>query len=166
MEKYLKYTGKFVSDYYIDNNIFTEKRLARKCIISSQAEIWWNKDDDSYSNPQIARTINQAIHRLLLSNSADPNPGYIISLSYLLEPKVCFRLVVEPNLSQISDDFSDIFLFDDQHSETLRSRLEKEKNYKIEPIFDRLWRLKRRSLGLTEGSNGFICCHLVSVSTN
>lgn len=113
------------------------------CIISSQAEIWWNKDDASYSNPQIARTINQAVHPLLLSNSVDPNPGYIISLSYLLEPKVRFRLVVEPNLPQIPDDFSDIFLFDDHSSETLRSRLKKEKNYKIEPIFDRLWRLKR-----------------------
>jgi len=122
------------------------------CIISSQADTWWNKEI-SYTNPQIAHTINQAIHPLVLSNSFSINPGNIISLSYLLEPKVRLRLVVAPNLPQIPDTFSDIFLFD-YSSGTWRSTLEKEKNYKIRSIFDSNWR--RQNIGKDSVLNSLI----------
>lgn len=110
------------------------------CIVSLQAETWWIKNT-SNNNPQIARTINQAVHPLLLSNSARTNLGNIISLSYLLEPKVRLRLTVEPNLPQIPNGFSDIFLFEGS-SDELHLQLDNVKNYKIEPIFKELWRLK------------------------
>ncbi len=112
----------------------------------------------NYSNPQVAHIINQAIHPLLVSQAIHPlssvnffgnNPGNIISLSYLLEPKVRLLLVVEPNLPKIPDQFSDVFLFAES-SKTLRSRLEKE-NYKIKPIFEKLWRLKRWALSKSAG---------------
>jgi uncharacterized membrane protein len=112
------------------------------CIISSQAKIGWLKDN-SLSNPQVAYIINKASRPLLISNDNGSNPGNIISLSYLLEPKVRFRLVTTANLPQIPDNFSDIFLFDGDSSKKWRSRLENEENYKLEPILEVLWRLKR-----------------------
>lgn len=111
------------------------------CSISSQAETWWIKTI-STNHPQIARTINQTAQPLLLSSSFGSNLGNMISLSYLLEPKVRLQLVNPPQLPQISKPFSDIFLFDDDSSGQWRSRLEKEQGYKLELIYTQLWRLK------------------------
>lgn len=113
------------------------------CIVSTQAETWWTKDN-SYNNPQIARTINQAIHPLLISNSTGSDLGNILSLSYLLHQKVRLQLVVDPAIPQISERFSDVFLFGkDTYTEVLRSKIIQEKHYRIEPIYDRLWHLEK-----------------------
>lgn len=77
---------------------------------------------DSGSNQQVARTINNAIQPLVISNSTGSNFGNILSLSYLLEPKVRFRLVVDPNVPQIPLSVGDVFLFG-KHLETLQYRL-------------------------------------------
>ncbi len=103
------------------------------CVISSQADTWWHKIS-SYHNPQSARVINQTSQPLVISNPSDTNTGQLISLSYLLDEKVKFQLIGQPNiyLPQIPAGFSDIFLFDP--SETLRKRLEQEYGAEIEPI--------------------------------
>lgn len=101
------------------------------CTLSSQAEIWWNKSHSkNVHNPQVARIINQANHPLVISDSS---PSSALSLSYLLDPKVRFQLVLEPNIPKICDGFSDVFLFN--ASNALQYRLQKELNYKIEPIY-------------------------------
>jgi uncharacterized membrane protein len=112
------------------------------CVVSSQADTWWNKKD-SDNNPQVARIINQASRPLLVSGSPRVNLGDLLSLSYLLDPKVRLQLVVEPNIPNISKDFTDVFLF--APSKTLQDRLEKEYNYKIEPVYQpgRLWHLEQ-----------------------
>jgi uncharacterized membrane protein len=127
------------------------------CVISSQAETWWNKDI-SYGNPQVAHIVNQAIHPLLISSDSDINPGNVISLGYLLEPKVRLLLVTLPNLPQIPTNFSDIFLFDTPSGKLL-TKLEKE-NYKIklvrnliEPSFDKLWRIHAKTVAPKTYSN-------------
>lgn len=108
------------------------------CVFSSQAEVWWNKYESS-DNPQVAHIINQANHPLLIS---DPgiNIGYIISLSYLLEPKVQLRLLTEPNLPQIPNNFQNVFLY--RPSESLRHQLEKK--YRVEPVYahSNIWKLE------------------------
>ncbi|NEP15238.1 MAG: hypothetical protein F6K14_34730 [Symploca sp. SIO2C1] len=103
------------------------------CAISSQADTWWNKIS-SYHNPQSARIINQTSQPLVISNPSDTNTGQLISLSYLLDEKVKFQLIGQPNiyLPQIPAGFSDIFLFDP--SEKLQKKLEQEYGAKIEPI--------------------------------
>jgi len=111
------------------------------CIVSSQADTWWNKKN-SDTNPQVARIINQASHPLLVSGR--DSYDNLLSLSYLLEPKVRLQVVVEPNIPKLSKDFSDVFLFNP--TKTLQNRFEKEKNYKIEPVYQpgRLWHLEKR----------------------
>lgn len=103
------------------------------CAISSQADTWWNKIV-SYDNPQSARVINQASQPLVISNPSDTNTGQLISLSYLLDEKVKFQLVGQPEIyiPQIAAGFSDIFLF--YPSEILRKGLEEKYGDKIEPI--------------------------------
>lgn len=115
------------------------------CTVSSQAEIWWNKGPDRTKyNPQVAYIINQATHPLLLS---DANPVHLLSLSYLLEPKVRFQLVAKPKVFKISQGFSNVFLY--KPSEEFRRALEKEKNLKFRPIKelgkfqDKLWGLEK-----------------------
>jgi uncharacterized membrane protein len=120
------------------------------CGVSSQAQFWWNKSPDKHKyNPQIAYLVNQAEKPLLISdNSTVINDSFacrILSLSYLLAPKVQLQLVTEPNTPQIPDNFSDVFLF--SPSESLVQRIEKEQNYKTQLAFNRdnfwLWKLIR-----------------------
>ena len=98
------------------------------CAISSQADAWWNKSFISMYHPQTARIINKAPRPLLISDSSGSNPGNVISLSYLLHPKVRLRLVVDENDIQVPDNFSDVFLF--RPSAAMRRKL--ENGYRIE----------------------------------
>jgi uncharacterized membrane protein len=113
------------------------------CAISSQQEIWWNKTlSQTKYNPQIASIINQASQPLLLS---DEKLNKILPLSYALDPKVRLQLVVEPNVPQIPDGFSDVFLY--RSSQKLKKALQKQ-NYKIEPVYKLdevwLWKLEKQ----------------------
>lgn len=110
------------------------------CVVSSQADTWWTKKN-SHHHPQAARIINQTPHPLLVSSSFRANLGEILSFSHLLDPKVRFQLVVEPNIPEIPDGFSDVFLFNP--SKALRTAIEEEQKYKLAPAYqpDRLWRL-------------------------
>lgn len=101
------------------------------CAVSSQADTWWNKKN-SHDNPQVARIINQATQPLLVSSNYNLNFGELLSLSYLLAPKVRLQLVVEPNIPKISDSFSDVFLFNP--SKAMQQQITQEQNYKIEPV--------------------------------
>ena len=110
------------------------------CGISSQAESEWNKASDN-SIPPIARIINQYPHPLvvgdasplhLLASSGDSSVQHLLSLSFLLEPKVRLQLITEPNTPTFSKSFSDVFLFNP--SQALRHRLEKKQNYNIEVV--------------------------------
>lgn len=123
------------------------------CTISSQAETWWTKYNN-YENPQFARIINSASQPLLLSDTkADlvnfMTIGTLLSLSYLLEPKVQLQLVVEPNIPKIPNGFSDVFILL-KPSEALRYGLEKDQNYKIEDVYPdkpdkvQLWKLAKQ----------------------
>ncbi len=111
--------------------------------IISQADSWWNKAF-SKNNPQIASIINKAPQPLVISD--DPLPNSVVSLSYLLQPKVMFQLVVTPNIPKIPERFSDVFLY--SASNTLKSGIEKEQNYKIEQAQENseftLWKLVKK----------------------
>lgn len=112
------------------------------CTISSQSASWWNKYQNSH-NPPIASIVNRANHPLLLSEFTGGRS--IVSLSYLLDPKVRLLLWSEPNIPKIPDSFSDVFLLDP--SEELLDRIENEQNFKVEPVYKSnqlsLWKLGR-----------------------
>ena len=101
------------------------------CGVSSQAEAWWIKKNrfDTIENVQI---INEASRPLLISSNNRYNPGEILTLSYLLDPKVKLQLVTEPNLPKIPEGFSDILIFNP--SKVLRKKLETEGKYTIKSV--------------------------------
>ncbi|NES20530.1 MAG: hypothetical protein F6K41_16760 [Symploca sp. SIO3E6] len=101
------------------------------CAISSQGQVWWNKVVGA-DNPQIAQVINQASEPLIISNVDSTNPANIIALSYLLDQRVKFQLVIDPNIPQIPVKFSNIFLF--HPSEALRVGIANQYNAKIEQV--------------------------------
>ncbi len=110
------------------------------CAISSQAQIWWNKDSalDKYYFP-VAHIINQANHPLVISDSA--KPGMALSLSYLLNPKVRLLLLTKADIPKIPSGFSDVFLY--RSSKALRNKIEQD--HKIERAYehDQLWRIEK-----------------------
>lgn len=109
------------------------------CVISSQAEFWWNKYT-SANHTQVAAIINQADQPLLLTKSLE-----VISLSYLLDPKVKFSWLSQKSVKMANgeklkkltipentDKFSDVFLYNP--SRELREKIEKQYNYQSELI--------------------------------
>ena len=115
------------------------------CIVSSQAETWWNKTLD-YHNHHIARIINQGTLPLVVGETYNVRTGNIISLSYSLEPKVKFQLINDPKVQKIADGFSDIF-FVRYPTEDFQRILQKEYTAKVEmvenPYKAPLWKLVR-----------------------
>ena len=116
------------------------------CVVYSQSQVWWNKKP-SDTHVLAATLINQTNRPLIVSSYYSANFGELLSMSYLLNPNVHFQLVSEPNIPKIPHGFSDIFVFNP--SITLKAGLERDKNYKIEPIEPRelqLWKLKTRQI--------------------
>ncbi|NDJ21352.1 hypothetical protein GS682_06800 [Nostoc sp. B(2019)] len=116
------------------------------CAISSQADTWRNKYLNIYT-PQVVQIINKATHPLLITSCQLNGIGDELSLSHLLAPKVRLQLVNELNVPQISNSFSDVFLYLPNHNlplELLREKLEKGQKYKIEDIYPdklQLWKI-------------------------
>ncbi len=101
------------------------------CAISSPKNIGLSKA--IRFDMQLPQIINNASRPLLIGSNYGYTPTEILSLSYLLEPKVRFQLVVEPKIPEIPDEFSDVFLFTPfGFSQAWQSELEKK--YKIKPI--------------------------------
>jgi uncharacterized membrane protein len=93
------------------------------CAVSSQAQSWWSKEFGE-QNLQVARTANQAVHPLVAIDISEVSLGNVISLSYLLEPKVRLQLlffnpktlsqeqlVALPTIPKTPKDFSDVFVY-------------------------------------------------------
>ena len=115
--------------------------------ISSQAESWWNKSN-SYYNPQVAQIVNQASDSILISHYSWHNSTQLLSLSYLLAPKVKLQLLSTPDASQIAGGSSknhQVFVYnpDDLFRHALI-----EAGYQLDAAYEpgHLWRLEKRSL--------------------
>lgn len=110
------------------------------CAISSQAKDWWTTYHEN-ENIIAARIVNQADFPLVISDAA---VGNLLSFSYLLAPKVRLQLMVEPEMSKISNDFKNVFLFNP--SKRLQNRLEAEQNFKVKSVYKgykaSLWELE------------------------
>jgi uncharacterized membrane protein len=119
------------------------------CAKSSQAEAWWHQTLNR-DTPAVAEIINKAERPLLISSN---NSANILSLSYRLNPKVRFlykpecytscnalknknqntEIAEQPNIPELPDGFSDVFLFETSPSEEWRRKLAENHTYKIEP---------------------------------
>jgi hypothetical protein len=110
------------------------------CVRSAQAATWWSKEA-SYILPRLAQIVNQSPRPLLVSALERKNFGNILALSYLLEPKVRFRAVVDPDVALRNlEGFSDVFVLNP--SEQFQQELQ-EKDYLIRAVVKsgELWRL-------------------------
>lgn len=110
------------------------------CVMSSQADSWWNKGHSSY-NPELAAIINQGTSPLLISNTNSLNAIDVLSMSHLLDRKVKLKLVLGSNVGKIPKNFNDVFVYNP--SRKLRDEL--ENNYSMKQVHDRvkLFRLEK-----------------------
>ncbi|MEH2319720.1 glycosyltransferase family 39 protein [Nostoc sp.] len=110
------------------------------CMIHSQAQIWWNQIPGKYQEyPQIAHIINQGDKPLLISD--DNIIPRIQILGYIVTPKVRFQIVEKNQLPEMTNGFTDIFLFNP--SDLLKARIEKIYNSKLQQINDFLWKITK-----------------------
>jgi uncharacterized membrane protein len=115
------------------------------CAISSQLDTSWHKDRNYYT-PQVVSIINQTAQPLVITSCQELWPlADEMPLSYLLNPQVRLQVLRDPNMPQISQRFSDVFLLNP--SETLLKGVQKERKYSIEPIYPKqllLWKLVKQ----------------------
>lgn len=110
-------------------------------LIQSQAQIWWNKFPEKYQEyPKIANIISQGNKPLLISDTDNILPP-IQMLGYLVDPKVRFQIVDKNHLPEITNGFTDIFLF--KPSDFLKAGIEKVYNSKLQQINDLLWKITK-----------------------
>jgi len=80
------------------------------CAVNSQAETWWNKNDDVTEHyPKVARLMNQEDPNLVITDTSVVN---ILSLSHLLESDIRLKLVSDPYQFEIPQQTLPVFLFD------------------------------------------------------
>ena len=131
------------------------------CAVSSSAQVWWLKSKNVHAL-SVAQFVSQATKPIIIS---DADAANVLSLSYLLEPKVQLKIqsscytscrqnspqAAATKLTNIPDGFTDVFLY--KPSESLQSGLSNE--YSIEPIphtSNTLWQLKTRRVSTPEAS--------------
>ncbi|MGF1938699.1 MAG: glycosyltransferase family 39 protein [Nostoc sp. ChiQUE02] len=113
------------------------------CTLNSQAQIWWNKIPEKYQEfPKIANIVSQGNKPLLISD-ADNLVSPIVILAYLADPKVRFQVVEKNQLPEITNDFSDIFLFLFEPSDFLKAGIEKVYNSKLQQINKFTWKVTK-----------------------
>jgi uncharacterized membrane protein len=102
------------------------------CAISSQAELWWNKDPSRSSYyPVVARIINQAEKPLIVTDGTVIDT---VSFSYELKPEVKLQLMQHPEqLKRIPKRFKSIFLL--SPTEELRTKL-MDQGYELQPLYE------------------------------
>ena len=120
------------------------------CGVISQAEVWWNKSNN-VDNPAIAEIINETENPLLVGVLNDNDGRSIISLSYLLDPKVKLQLIHNPlDPPNIPNNFSDIFLYNT--SDEIKNKIDQEQNLKPELFYQgkrrSLWKISSHDLSM------------------
>ncbi|HEY9811491.1 MAG TPA: glycosyltransferase family 39 protein [Halomicronema sp.] len=103
------------------------------CTFSAVSDTWWIKEWGQ-SNPAIARIINKTKRPLIVSDISDSSYGNLTSLSYLVDSKVRFQLILKPNIPQIPSGFSDIFIYTATVDKP-QSEIEQTMNFPLQPIF-------------------------------
>lgn len=125
----------------------------------AQAPTWWIKPHNQ-DNLAIAQTINPLTHPLLIS---DAETADLLSLSYVLDADTdllirprCYtcpidsRKAINPSILEISQDYSQIFLFHPRATKEWKRSLNQIQNYQTQPYrlevalpdsAETLWRL-------------------------
>jgi uncharacterized membrane protein len=102
------------------------------CAISSQAEGWSNKLVSGIDLPPVIHIINQAKSPIVIL--PDGALGHVLAMSHKLKPTVRLQVGWKPDILKITNDFSEVFLYNP--SRALKERIKKEQNSKIEPVYE------------------------------
>ncbi|MDF5739149.1 MULTISPECIES: glycosyltransferase family 39 protein [unclassified Nostoc] len=114
------------------------------CMLQSQAQIWWNKLPEKYQDfPQIANIISQGNKPLLITDVDNLLPPIEILGHLVVDPKVRFQIVKKNQLPEITNGFTDIYLFFFEPSNLLKAGIEKVYNSKLQQINRFLWKVTK-----------------------
>lgn len=115
-------------------------------VVSTQSQTAWTKGGRNNSTYLVAPIVNQYPQPLIISSDHDSrNLTRLLSLSYSLKPEAKIQFLVESDVPEIPDNFTDVFLFNT--SENLRDSLEQGQGYQAESVYQssstQLWKLSR-----------------------
>jgi uncharacterized membrane protein len=122
---------------------------ALSCVVNAGSPAGWTKEF-SAANVAVARIINRADRPLVITDTSSWNPRNVISLSYLLEPRVRLRILRPPYALGVVDGYGDVFVF--HPSPALRKTLKKEAACRLELVSSEgaLWRLPSYGIHIAE----------------
>jgi uncharacterized membrane protein len=119
-------------------------------IVSSQAEVWWNKGGPiTQDELEIVYIVNQSSHPLIVSDAGFWNIMNLSSkldskvrlqlFNYRLDPTIRFQRLLEPEVIAAYNSYSDIFLF--KPSEELLNQFEKINHHSLKSVKEQiLWK--------------------------
>lgn len=112
------------------------------CAISSRAQVWSNKGDPLI--PEDARILNAAPAPFVICSFSEAASGGVVTLSYLLEPKVKLRLLGKPDVLAVPGGHDDdLFLFGP--SDWVERAIKVEGNHRVEQaLAPGLWRVVQK----------------------
>lgn len=112
------------------------------CAVNSRVAVPWHRPNNR-DTPAVAAALNRCQRPLVITTTSGPNAAHMFVLSYLLEPKVRIRFVIDPDVPAIPEGVSDVFMFDP--SPALRQALEKRagRSWGLVPGTRYLWSLTR-----------------------
>lgn len=126
-------SGKILMFFVITSGIVS-------CYLNFESRTWWNKHNNY--NFYAAEIINQSDQPLLISESIHGKFGNLMSISHSLDPEVKIRILVEPKVSTIPQEFKHIFVY--LPSKELKLNIEKEYNNKLIQVLESypLWKIE------------------------
>ncbi len=130
------FSNKWQQKFWQITFIFVLTAGVFSCAIISQAKIWWHQSQiihRAYIPQTLERIVNRSPRPLIVADLRDDFAvGSLFSLSYEVAPHVKFLLINLPEKLEITEKFSDIFLF--SPSRELQNILATNRPYKIYPI--------------------------------
>lgn len=118
-------------------------------VLSSQAQVWWNKYN-SENVVQVVRIMNESEKPLLMIDRKSDYTnqiklGNLMSMSHLLDSKVQFKLLTQPQVPDFPGEFSDRYFF--YPSEELQAAFKSDLNFDIQVVYQNdqvnwLWQVK------------------------
>lgn len=144
--------------HLLDNKLVSSKKITQSkwylitaLLIGTQlisvfnilsAETWWIKKH-SWIDPQIGHVINQDNHPLLIANGLWPTDlGDILSISFMVDQDVRFKLYREQTTIEWPEGFSNVYWFHQTYLGFIESQSGKEyQATEVVPYF--LWRLNQ-----------------------
>jgi uncharacterized membrane protein len=110
-------------------------------VLSSQAQMWWNKMPELYQDyPKVATVIDRSSRPLVITDAGITS---VQILGHIVNEKTRFQIVDDVQTIDRQSGFSDIFIFIESKSSHLTANVENAYHSQLHKINDLLWQVTK-----------------------